>query len=296
MMIFTKKRKLMNMFFKYTQLIAICGTMLFSQIAIANNTPHDDTNRYALTADQIKTTNGTFNAFGYAIAYLPSSLKKIDFKTIQQQAEQGDKNAQFYLAKFYDMGIHVPQDRAKAIEWYQKSAKQHQLDAMNNLAYYYEKGEGVPQDKNKAIELLTFAAKQNHLYAMLNLAQFLLLNEDVDAQGIQWLKKASEQNFAPAFYLLSLAYEDGRGVEVDNRLALEYLQKSAELGFAIAQYELANYYQFGTLTTLDVLERLAYAKKAYYWANRACVNGVDKACQLKEYYGKMPELESGHSK
>lgn len=276
----------MKKFLNTTRLALICGAMLFAPMAMANTTSNtaDKTNPLlALTAEQIKTPMGTFNAFGYLIDYLPATLEKLDFKTIEQQAKQGDKNAQFYLAKFYETGVHVPKDIAQAIQWYQKSAEQHHSYALNNLGYYYFVGEDIAKDEQKGIELWTIASQQNNLHAIMNLGQTYL--EKNDAQGMIWFKKASEQNFAPAFLVLSWVYENGLdGVEVDKDLAYEYLQKSAEMGYAPAQYTLANRYQFGTLLTLDVEQRRAYIKKAYYWANRACVNGEKSACRLKEYY------------
>lgn len=269
-----------------TRLALICSAMLFAPMAMANNpsnTTDKTDNLLVPTAEQIKTTMGTFNAFGFQVDYLPETLQKLDFKTIEKQAKQGDKNAQFYLAKFYEMGVHVPKDRAQAIQWYQKSAKQHQPDALNNLGYYYFQGEDIAKDEQKAIELWEIASQQNHLHAIMNLGQHYL--DKNDAQGITWTKKASEQNFASAFLVLSWVYKNGwGGVEVDKDLANEYLQKSAEMGYAPAQYALANYYQFGTLLTLDVEQRRAYIKQAHYWANRACVNGEKSACRLKEYY------------
>ena len=44
----------------------------------------------------------------------------------------------------------VPQDYAKAREWFEKAAAAGNVGAMTNLGFLYEKGWGVPQDYVKA--------------------------------------------------------------------------------------------------------------------------------------------------
>lgn len=51
----------------------------------------------------------------------------------------------FNLGVRYDKGQGVPQDFAKAIEWYQKAADAGNTDAMCNLGIHYQRGQGFPK-------------------------------------------------------------------------------------------------------------------------------------------------------
>jgi Caspase domain/Sel1 repeat len=72
----------------------------------------------------------------------------------QPLAEQGNAEAQYYVARIYANGMGgVPADYSKAADWYQKAAKQKYPAAMQELGYLYESGLGVPQDKLLALNL-----------------------------------------------------------------------------------------------------------------------------------------------
>ncbi len=61
-------------------------------------------------------------------------------------AKQGNAKAQFKLGRMYHFGWGVPQDNAKAAEWYDKAAEQGYAEAQFNLGFMYDDGLGVPQD------------------------------------------------------------------------------------------------------------------------------------------------------
>ena len=51
--------------------------------------------------------------------------------------------AQCNLGFFYDRGVGVAEDAAKAVEWYERAAEQGYPRAQCNLGYCYESGKGV---------------------------------------------------------------------------------------------------------------------------------------------------------
>ena len=79
---------------------------------------------------------------------------------LKQEAESGDAKSQLGLARKYYNGDDMPQDYAKAAEWYEKAAKQGIAMAQYNLGMMYQKGEGVTKDEAKADEWLKKAAAQ----------------------------------------------------------------------------------------------------------------------------------------
>src|SRR5688500_619416 len=63
------------------------------------------------------------------------------------QAEEGNSEAQFFVAERYWAGDGVEQSAAEAIRWYVAAAEQGLLDAQIKLAnIYYGGAEGVPAD------------------------------------------------------------------------------------------------------------------------------------------------------
>ena len=69
-------------------------------------------------------------------------------------AENGDAEAQYYVARIYANGMSgVPVDYAQAAHWYELAAKQGYNPAMQELGYLYEKGLGVPVDLQLALNL-----------------------------------------------------------------------------------------------------------------------------------------------
>ena len=64
------------------------------------------------------------------------------------------------LGVLYANGQGVPQDYAKAREWYEKAAAAGDAAAMRNLGFLYANGQGVPQDYAKAREWYEKAAAQ----------------------------------------------------------------------------------------------------------------------------------------
>jgi TPR repeat protein len=101
------------------------------------------------------------------------------------------------LGWLYENGKGVPQDYAKAREWYEKAAAKDNAAAMNNLGGLYENGNGVAQDYAKARELYEKAAAKGFGTPMSNLG---------------WL------------------YENGKGVPQDYAKARELYEKAAAKG------------------------------------------------------------------
>ncbi len=82
----------------------------------------------------------------------------------------------------YSKGRGVPQDFAKALQWYRKAAEQGNVSAQSSLGIFYTTGRGVPQD---------------------------------DAEAVGWWHKAAEQGHANAQYNLGFMYGTGKGVPQD---------------------------------------------------------------------------------
>jgi TPR repeat protein len=98
-----------------------------------------------------------------------SETKDRVFALFQVGAEHGNPVFMNKLGDAYDSGEGVPQDYAKAREWYDKAAAKGHDGAMVGLGLLYENGQGVPQDYVKAREWFEKAAAKDNTDAMVNL-------------------------------------------------------------------------------------------------------------------------------
>jgi TPR repeat protein len=147
----------------------------------------------------------------------------------------------------------VPQDYAKAHEWYEKAAATGDSLAMRKLGALYEHGQGVPQDYAKAREWYEKTAAQSNMDGMVSLG---LLYENVYqdyAKAREWYEKAAAKDSADAMNNLGLLYEHGQGVPQDYAKAREWYEKafSAEVSLERELIEMA----FKTGRYADALQR-----------------------------------------
>jgi TPR repeat protein len=65
-------------------------------------------------------------------------------------AERGDSNSQALLGEMYQLGIGVKPNPREAAKWYLAAAKQGNSAGASSLSYLYSRGEGVREDKVEA--------------------------------------------------------------------------------------------------------------------------------------------------
>ena len=173
---------------------------------------------------------------GQSSEHAPASplidISAADLQALHTQAAQGDASAQFLLGALYANGWSVPQDYAKAREWFQKAAAQGDARAQHDLGLLYDKGQGVPQDYAKARE---------------------------------WYEKAAAQGDAMAQFKLGVLHEFGHGVPQDYVQAAKWYEKAAAQGDEVGQYALGFLYEFGKGVPQDYV-------RAYMWLNLAAAN------------------------
>jgi TPR repeat protein len=108
-------------------------------------------------------------------------------KWYRKAAEQGNAQAQDYLAIMYGQGKGVPQDYAEAIQWFKRAAEQGNADAQGNLGWMYGEGNGVPVDYVEAYKWFNLAAAQGDATAIRNrdsLVPFMTADQIAEAQQL----------------------------------------------------------------------------------------------------------------
>ncbi|MCE3254991.1 MAG: hypothetical protein K0R25_485 [Rickettsiaceae bacterium] len=105
------------------------------------------------------------------------------------------------------------------------------------------------------------AANLSNAAAQYELGNLYLNKNDIDKEGIDWLKKSAEQGYAPAQFDLATRHINGRGVEVDLYKATELLWQSAVQGNRVAQLGWIMRYEKGIGTDRNLSKALELYSK-----------------------------------
>ncbi len=146
------------------------------------------------------------------------------------KATEGDLVAQVALGDKLAAGVDVPQDLAKAAEWYRKAAEQGSIAGEVHLAELYRDGRGVTRDK---------------------------------AQAAAWYRKAAEQGDAAAQGTLAMLYVMGQGVPQSDVEAYYWLDLAAGGNTPRQDQYIANRQNVGTRITVEELR--AVQQRAAKW-------------------------------
>lgn len=172
-----------------------------------------------------------------AFKYYGRNRESDSFKLMERLASQGDARAQINLAMMYYGGTGVRQDLPKAIQWAEKPARQGNAEALFVMGMMHTQ-------KN-------------------------------DTKAFEFYLQSANQGYPSAQYELSLMYEKGKGIGVqqDYAKAFEWYTRSASQGDARAQFNLGRMYHFGKGVQQD-------DAKARDWLGKSCKNGFQDACTI----------------
>ena len=152
---------------------------------------------------------------------------------LKKNAKNGSAQAQYTLAKAYDIGLGVTQNFSTAALWYKKAANQGIAEAQYNLGSLLEDGLGIFRDPISAHK---------------------------------WYLKAASNGISAAQNNIGYQYQHGLGIGKNLKISFAWYKKSARAGNHIAQNNLGIMYQYGYGTSRNL-------KNAIYWFRKAALNG-----------------------
>ena len=244
-------------------------------------------------------------------------------KYIMQAAMNGHLGAMRWYAYVLEHGIGVPEDKEKSVQWYKKAADLGCYVSQCHYALALLENDTIEENIDVATELLTqsasnnyslaqyilgtmhisaidsepdvqkgiyhlfHAAKNNHLQAQTDLGWFYLTSDTFQrpSEGIKWLKRAAEQDFHEAQFLLGRAYIEGIGVKKDVTTGLEWLTIAAEAGDADAQLTLGIYYAKGTVVPHSFDLALKWLEKAADQGEYEAMFYIGEIYSDEDYHG-----------
>jgi TPR repeat protein len=140
--------------------------LLFSNLTSADWFTSAETKELITKADSgdVDAQFRVANAYDFAQG-APRSTEKA-LKYYRMAAKQGHVEAQNSLGSV----LQAEKNYTEAKVWYERAAAQNHAMATNSLAYLYDLGLGVPQDRAKGFELYSRAADLGWAEAMWNMA------------------------------------------------------------------------------------------------------------------------------
>lgn len=134
-------------------------------------------------------------------------------------------------------------DYSGAVAIWRPLAEKGDADAQFNLGQAYRLGRGVPINLAAAKTWFERAASQGHVDAETTLGLLLFQNNE-QADGLKWLKKAADQGEPRAMLVYGTALVNGDSVTQDPVLGYAYVSRAAQQGLEPAKQ------------TLDQLEQI----------------------------------------
>lgn len=97
------------------------------------------------------------------------------------EAEKGDAEAQYYVAKLYEGGLGTAPDYKTAASWYEKAAAKGHSASQFSLGRMYEQGLGVTADSARAFNLYRDATGLKGNYVFVESAKYAELEKAAEA-------------------------------------------------------------------------------------------------------------------
>jgi uncharacterized protein len=228
---------------------------------------------------RVATGSGKLQASEQSARFSPEEIAKL-----RAEAEAGASLAQLTLARAYEAGNGVPENKKTAAEWYEKAAEQGNSDAQNELGVIYLTGDGLKEDKHEAMLFYEKSARQGNASAMFNLGAVYYNGSGVpidDVLSYSWFVLAQEAGSPQAVaavaraeselrdWQITLGYkeaaqlcEQGKSVPHNQAQAAAWWLKAAARGDSEAQVKIGNDLLHGQGVPQD-------SSRALYWCSEA---------------------------
>ena len=159
-----------------------------------------------------------------------------------------------------------------------------ELNQLGDAAFY-----GINQEKNieRAFTFYKQAADMNNPVGLYNLGQYYLVKEH-HKQAIDYLKKASDLDYTPAFISMYELYMKGEGVRKSKKKAFKYLKAAADLNDSAVYHLLGYMYEQGIGTRTSA--SLAYE----YYDMSAANNHAQGMYRLGQLLLKGKDKDKAH--
>ena len=204
-----------------------------------------------------------------------------------------NEQAMFLRGVFFDQGIGLPKNEAKAEQYWESAALKNHTLAQASLGAAYL----LKKDLKKAKYWLEKAAVQDDRNALLGMGILYLIDEKTGecdfikgnwTKAIPVLEKAAALNEPNANYYLYLCYANGFGVKADSDKALNFLLRASELEYeeaivALGRVFISRYEDADNESNDDLYKAMDCFTKAAEYGNPTAIFNLG---EIYRKYGK----------
>ena len=200
-----------------------------------------------------------------------------------------------WLSESYFLDIEIekitPFSEAELGEKIKLAEQEGQAETQYILARMYDDGIVIKQDKIKAEKLLTAAAVSGHKKAQLALANFYNFKGDL-TKSRKWFTELANNGNPIANFQIGMFYELGRGVFINPDKAMEYYLLSSQKNYLKADLRLALIYQHDEKKK-NLAKAIHYYKKAASNADKE--NALRISILLAKLYASIAKDQGSES-
>lgn len=203
-------------------------------------------------------------------------------------SENGYEKANYVLGNQYYYGIGVNKDIDKAISAFEKT------ELSSSVAYklgiLYEQKSDIPQDKEKALLYYQISAELGNTSACYRLGHYYLENNDIK-QSINYFKESAKQGNPDASYQLGNIYKSDKYGYKDDALSNKHFT-SALSAYQTKFVEnptdgdiamrIGTFYHYGLGVEHDIEKAISWYIKAVELGNQKAQQKMDEAQQTKQ--------------
>ena len=145
-------------------------------------------------------------------------------RQLEQLAERGNGEAQYYLGMAYWVGEGVAKDNAKAVAYFRQAATSGDPLGAYKLGCLYDGQNGVlARDPAKALQYKLIAANAGYALAQQDVAALYAERNDFGS-ALQWLKKAAAQGTSDALVSYASVHNGAPGITPDPVVTAAYFR------------------------------------------------------------------------
>ena len=170
------------------------------------------------------------------------------YREMSALAEKGYTKAQLRMGWINERGLGVPQDFAKAREWYAKAIANGDAAAIARMGLLYEHGFGVEKNYDKAADYYKHAIREGSSLGHAHLGYLYETGKGVPRnreQAAEHYRIGMEKGNYQAMARLGLLYHRGHGVTRDEYKAVKLFVQAVEHGQPLAMARLGQMYNYG---------------------------------------------------
>lgn len=178
-----------------------------------------------------------------------SEDQQVDFEQIKEQADQGDKDAQYSLGCMFNYGHHGQKDHVQAFHYFSLAAEQRHLNAVVEHAKCLKHGQGTDKNEKEALnQLLYTAEKENNAEAQYFLSKICKHQRPPNySEMMKWLRMASDNKHGDACFDLAMCLEKKKNLPKSGPTEIFNLYETAfKYGSARGILYMANTYYKGS--------------------------------------------------